>query len=486
MPNFYPERPTANNWQFLGDALGQAGNVVHGLDLNLQEAGKNQFEQTQKANLLQDMVEMRIARKKEQERLDWEFQQKKDEEAKGEEARKEINGLIQKGVRVPGASNIIPPKSQMVEGPTALQDEIPTPMVGYHNPNEVTTPGRVETAPDTYRKAGPDDFNEALFRNEQLSGKDYSTSLDPYKNDPMARAYAVQMGKDKANISPNRDVALMAVRKFILGQKAAKKPISKSDLDNAALGADETGMISSDPAYQALVKNYSTDEAVATANKPLEVADPQEVALVAKDLASGAITMQQMRNLTGIGSKGNKTRLAIYQQARQINPDFNAAEFEKSFKAYENVGNQKAIAQINAVRPNIDTIMEMSDKVKRFGMPKVNSMIMAGKYAIGDQSVTTLEEMQHALADELGTALSRSGNFSDAKLALARDLLHTDISEDNFRSNMELLKHMLDNNEKAIKAPMGVYGDGAPKAGPAAGGSQEWVRGADGVLRPKK
>lgn len=61
MPKYYPERPTANAWQFLGDTLGQAGNVVHGLDVNLQE-------QEQKSNLLQDMVERRIQRQNEEAR----------------------------------------------------------------------------------------------------------------------------------------------------------------------------------------------------------------------------------------------------------------------------------------------------------------------------------------------------------------------------------------------------------------------------------
>jgi hypothetical protein len=478
MPLMIPDRPTRNPFQDAGDALLQAG---------------------QQSNLLADMVDRRLQRRREMEiqdaeekRKEWEQKQKEDEVAKSDKARMAIDELVNKGVKVPGSQTEIPATVEDVPGPWAparLPPSAPYDVPQYGLPTmPIEQPAQTVSTPDTYRPATPSDLNASLFANEQLSGKEYSASLDPYRNDPMARAYAATMGQNKAKESPNRDAALAAVRQLIFARKKDKKSISKSDLDMAALGADPTGQISSDPAYQALVKNYSTDEAVNNSNftRTSVASDPAQVAMLAKDLASGALTMQQMRALTGVGSKGNAVRLAVYQAAKSQNPDFNPAEFEKSFKAYESTSNQKALAQINAVKPNIDQIIDLSNQVKRTGMPAVNSLIASGRYAVGNTKVTSLEEMRHALSDELGSALSGAGTFSDAKLQLAKELLDTDISADNFASNMQLLKHMLDTREGAIKAPMGIYGDGSHIGGAGSSGKQKWVRDpATGQLRPQ-
>lgn len=481
----FPERPTANQFQFLGQALTQGGGVADKL-------GNDLMEQQKTSNLLADMVDQRIARRKQEAQADWEFTQKKDKDTKEETARKEINDLLQNGVKVPGVTSIIPPKTETFQGPIAPQDEIPTPMSNYKNPYEVTTPGRTETTADSYRPAAMADYQRAALPTE----------------DPATFV--------KNLVPPNKATALAAVKTYILQAKAAgNKMIKSSDLDAAALSGDPTGAILTDKEYNSFKKTYATDAQTQTAdtgsrnattaerraaiakqnadtyakkvanNQAVNLADPDNVEMIAQDLASGAIRLEKLPFLLGRGGQNSAARLQAYQRAKEINPDFNASEYEREFKAYENNGNQKALAQIAAVRPNIDTIIKMSADVPRMGMPAINKLIMSGRYAIGDKPVTTLDEMQHALADELGTALSRSGNFSDAKLNLARDLLHTDISEGNFASNMELLKHMLDNNEKAIRAPMGHYGTGGHKA-PAAGGVQQWERGPDGQLRPKQ
>lgn len=460
----FPERPTSNPFQLLGQGLTGAANILD--------------EEQKSSNLLKDMVDARIARKKDQAHQDWEFSQKKDQEAKEDAARKEINELIQKGVKVPGVDTVIPPKTENAAGPWAA-DRLPAaspydvPESGGFPTMPVTTPGRVESSPESYRPAAMADYQSAALPTE----------------DPATFV--------KNLVPPNKGAALTAVKTFILQAKASgNKMIKSSDLDAAALAGDPTGAILTDKDYNSFKKTYATDAQTQTAetgarnaetanrraniaqqnadnytkkvanNQAVDMSNPDNIEMIAQDLASGAIRLEKLPFLLGRGSQNSGARLKAYQRAKEINADFNPSEYEKEFKAYENNGNQKALAQIAAVRPNIDTMIKMSADVPRMGMPAVNKLIMNGRYAIGDTPVTTLQEMQHALADELGTALSRSGNFSDAKLALARDLLHTDISEGNFTANMELLKHMLDNNEKSIRAPMGHYGAGDGPAAP--------------------
>lgn len=467
----YPTRPQSpNGYQVLGTLLSQGGQLADQIDASQQadEDRKNRL-----ALLMQDMADKKAAA----EMLRIKAAREAADEAAKAKARADITGLMTNGVKVPGQTTTIPESTQTISSPSPdmldLQAGKPNPLLGYNaSPvlSQVTTPARTVVTPDSFRPATMEDYQKAV-----LPAEDPGTFV-------------------KNLTPPNKATAMASVASFIRSAKAAGNKIIKgSDLDAAALAGDPTSAILSDKQYMNLKKTYATDvqaqdsetkktnseTAVKRAgiaqqnadnyakrlsqNQTLNMANPDNIKMIAEDLADGSLRIEKLPFLLGRSDKNSGARLQAYQMAKQINPSFDPSEYEKEFKAYENNGNQKALAQIAAVRPNIDAIIKLSSDVPRLGMPAINAMIMKGTYAIGDTPVTTLEEMRHALADELGTALSRSGNFSDAKLALARDLLHTDVSAANFATNMELLKHMLDNNEKAIRAPMGHYGNGGGK-----------------------
>lgn len=463
----FPDRPTGNAWQLIGNSFNQGAGIVN--DLGTQQ------------NALQALVERRTQAALEQKRLerenaarDWELQQKQDDAANQDKSRANISDLLKNGVKGEGTQTTIPASTRNIGIPSSdISMQQPTsiggiaaPRLGY-SPSPITeiqTPEQTITTPGESRQANIADYQEAIL-----------PSVDP-------ATFVKNM------TPPNKSAAISAARQYILAAKAAGNTMIKgTDLDQAALAGDPSGTILLDKDYNNFKKAYATDSQAqnsATAqtnaqtaqkrvgisqqmadqyakrtsqNQQISTANPENIKMLAEDLADGSLRIDKLPFLLGRSDKNSGARLQAYQMAKQINPSFDPSEYEKEFKAYENNGNQKALAQIAAVQPNIDTMIKMSNDVPRLGMPLINKMIMNGKYAIGDTPVTTLEEMRHALADELGVALSRSGNFSDAKLALARDLLHTDISESNFASNMGLLKHMLDNNEKSIKAPMGHY-----------------------------
>jgi len=468
----FPTRPNIpNGYHIFGNLLNQGGQIAEQFDQSQQadEDRKNKL-----AMLMQDMADKKTAAAMLKVKADREAA----DEAAKVKARADISGLMTNGVPVPGSTTIVPESTQTVSGPSPdmqdLQAGRPNPMLGYNaSPilSQVTTPAKTIVTPDSFRPATMEDYQKAALPTE-----------DP--------------GTFVKNLTPpNKAAAMSSVASFIRTAKAAgNKIIKSSDLDAAALAGDPTSAILSDKQYLNLKKTYATDVQAQDSetkktnsetaikrtgiaqqnadsyakrlaqNQTVNMANPDNIKMIAEDLADASLRIEKLPFLLGRSDKNSGARLQAYQMAKQINPNFDPSEYEKEFKAYENNGNQKALAQIAAVRPNIDAIIKLSSDVPRLGMPAINDLIMKGKYAIGDTPVTTLEEMRHALADELGTALSRSGNFSDAKLALARDLLHTDVSESNFASNMELLKHMLDNNEKSIRAPMGHYG--APKGSP--------------------
>jgi hypothetical protein len=472
----YPTRPSnPNGFQILGTLLSQGGQLADQIDATQQadEDRKNRL-----ALLMQDMADKKAAA----EMLRIKAAREAADEAAKTQARADITGLMTNGVRVPGDTTTIPESTLTVSTSPDMQDlqsGRPNALLGYNAKpvlSQVTTPASTVVTPDTFRPATMEDYQKAI-----LPAEDPGTFV-------------------KNLTPPNKAAAMSSVASLIRFANTTKDKIIKgSDLDAAALAGDPTAAILSDKQYLNLKKTYATDvqaqdsetrktnsdTAIKRAgiaqqnadsyakrlaqNQTVNMANPDNIKMIAEDLADGSLRIEKLPFLLGRSDKNSGARLQAYQMAKQINPSFDPSEYEREFKAYENNGNQKALAQIAAVRPNIDAIVKLSNDVPRLGMPSVNAAIMKGKYLIGDTPVTTLEEMRHALADELGTALSRSGNFSDAKLALARDLLHTDISASNFATNMELLKHMLDNNEKAIRAPMGHYGNrsGNPGTSPA-------------------
>lgn len=463
----FPDRPTGNAWQLIGNSFNQGAGIVNDLATS-QNAMQALVERRTQAALEQKRLE------REQAARDWELQQKKDDDAKQEKARAVVSYLWENGVNNEAVKSVIPastrdigiPSSDVAMQPPASIGGTAAPQLGYRPTQipQIQTPEQTVTTPGESRPATIADYQQAIL--PTVDPATFVKNLTP----------------------PNKAAAISAARQYILTAKASGNAVIKgSDLDQAALAGDPSGAILLDKDYNTFKKAYATDvqaqnsttqQANATTaqkragisqqmadqyakrtsqNQQINTANPENIKMLAEDLADGSLRIDKLPFLLGRSDKNSGARLQAYQMAKQINPSFDPSEYEKEFKAYENNGNQKALAQIAAVRPNIDTMIKMSNDVPRLGMPAINSLIMKGKYVIGDTPVTTLEEMRQALADELGTALSRSGNFSDAKLALARDLLHTDISEANFASNMELLKHMLDNNEKSIKAPMGHY-----------------------------
>jgi hypothetical protein len=226
-----------------------------------------------------------------------------------------------------------------------------------------------------------------------------------------------------------------------------------------------------------------TNEANAKAakEKDLQKAEGANTDNLAKGLTTGDVTWDDFKSLMASrGAEGSAARLAVYNKAMALDPTFNPSEMEKSWKAYSNPANQKAVAQIENVKPNLDRLIDLSNQISRSGMPAVNKLIMLGKYQIGDRAVTNFKEMQHALADEIGTALSGSGQMTDAKLKLAQDMLQASPSDENYASNIKLIGHMLDTRKESIAKPMGVYAKrliaptvtaDAPAGQPAAAGS---------------
>ena len=110
---------------------------------------------------------------------------------------------------------------------------------------------------------------------------------------------------------------------------------------------------------------------------------------------------------------------------------------------------QKAKIAINAILPNIDKVVELSNQVNRVGVAGVDDLLQKAKVQIGNQSVTNFKEAQKLIADELGVALG-GGTMSDMKLQLGFDVTDPSVKPEVFASNMALVKTFLENRVDAL------------------------------------
>lgn len=146
--------------------------------------------------------------------------------------------------------------------------------------------------------------------------------------------------------------------------------------------------------------------------------------------------------------------------------------------------NRQTIA-IDALTPNIDKLIQLSDQNGRVNAPLLNKMIQQGEFQGADGTVTNMQELQGIIAEEAGRVFGGSAT-SDFKIKLGGSLVDLSLGQDNFRSNMGILKTAMDNKKRALNDAQGPYSpwhdEQATTGGTANDAVIKLVRGADNKL----
>lgn len=195
---------------------------------------------------------------------------------------------------------------------------------------------------------------------------------------------------------------------------------------------------------------------------------------VAADLASGALSFNDFNRL--YGARGGQTaalKQAIYQSARDINPDFNPTAFEAGQKMFTNPQIRQRMVAIDQLTPVVDRITALMDKSGNTDLPALNKLIQEGKFQFGSENASNLRQLQTLLGDEVGNALG-VGTGSDLKTRLGLDLVNPNLSPANFRAAMQQLKSTLQSRRSSLAQMMGPYGKATET--PESSGSGERVR----------
>lgn len=201
---------------------------------------------------------------------------------------------------------------------------------------------------------------------------------------------------------------------------------------------------------------------IPAAPKRGEIAPPLQLTeddmTYAKGLASGEMSPDfVIKSYSKFGQKGQQRIPAVVAMAKKINPALNVSQRELEFKWGSNAGATKTIAAANNALSNIDKIVKVSDQWARTGSPGLNSMIKYGQQQLGYKNATNISELQIAIGDEVAGVLGY-GTSSDLKTKLGIDLTNPNVSPENFRSNMGILKDLLATRGRTMAAPMGIYG----------------------------
>jgi hypothetical protein len=192
---------------------------------------------------------------------------------------------------------------------------------------------------------------------------------------------------------------------------------------------------------------------------------------IATDLASGDLTYGEFtRMLTARGSGPNVSalRMAIYDTARDLNPNFSPAQFEMGYKFATNPKVKQQVASINNVMSGVDDLLKISDRATRSGVPLLNSFLNKGGYAVSGKNYANLAIARKAFADELSGALGY-GSATDMSRAMGMDMTDPNLSPEDFRNAVQTVVVPFVQRKKAsLVGQMGVYGGGDASGGGSA------------------
>lgn len=209
-------------------------------------------------------------------------------------------------------------------------------------------------------------------------------------------------------------------------------------------------------------KKQEIEAAHATAVQKNNMLNPPEIKAgspqfkVAQDLAYGKLTMQQFARLYSYSRDAN-AKLALYQKATELNPNFDPAKFELGYKFAGNAKIRQQVSSADNAIALIPEAIDISDKATRLGSTALNKLIIKGGVAMGGKKYTDFSTMQTAFADEISGALG-FGSATDMTRELGLKMTDLSLSSPNFRSSMRIVGDFLEKKRGALVNQMGTYG----------------------------
>ena len=202
---------------------------------------------------------------------------------------------------------------------------------------------------------------------------------------------------------------------------------------------------------------------------------------LAQDLAYGKISMADFRAMYGRAASNADLKVALYDQARQLNPAFNPAAFEAGYKLASSPKVQQQLASLDNVIQAVPDLLKVSDDATRSKYPILNGLAIKGGIALGNQKYSNFDTAVTAFADELSGALGY-GSATDMSREMGFNMTQKNLGPDQFRSALQnIVVPFVNRKRSTLLNQMGPYGQ--PGMNPAADAAA--AAGGDSALSVK-
>jgi hypothetical protein len=204
---------------------------------------------------------------------------------------------------------------------------------------------------------------------------------------------------------------------------------------------------------------------------------------IAQDIAYGKLTMADFNRLYGRAASNAGVKTAIYDKARELNPNFNPATFEMGYKLASNPKVQQQLSSLDNVVKAAPDLIKASNDAARTGIPMVNRIVSKVGYNVGGKSYSNFHVAQIAFADELSGALGY-GSATDMSREMGINMTDGNLSPANFAAAInDVVLPFVERKRRAMLDQMGAYGQqGMNPAADAAAPALVFERDAKGNI----
>ena len=178
---------------------------------------------------------------------------------------------------------------------------------------------------------------------------------------------------------------------------------------------------------------------------------------IAQDLAYGTLTFAGFKALYSY-SRDVNAKTDIYMKARELNPNFDPAQFELGYKVASNPKMRQQVASMDNVLARANDLVSMSDNATRTGITSLNKIVEKGGIISGNTKYSNFHTAQVAFADELSGALG-FGSATDMSRQMGFNMTDESLTPEQFSSAMNnVVVPFINSKRDTLINQMGIYG----------------------------
>jgi hypothetical protein len=287
--------------------------------------------------------------------------------------------------------------------------------------------------------------------------------LETGKQDLDTRRMNLGMTRDWDTVLPKLDV----IKNKAIEKMAGTGTYTQTDLINK-MKSDVESYIAQNKPYLAqtpMYKTYIDDLGFHIPPQPsmasIVSAPPQKGAVEswAQQLANHEISVDQFAQNAANkirGQNGEKFARDVFARVKEIDPSVNPANLDIGFKQAKNAINNRTLGLINSVRPNLEKLMSLSDKIDRSGVKAVSKAALLASRQFTSEDLANFDKLKTLSVDEINNIFAPGGG-SNLSREMALQLIDETLPPAKFRSAMQTVIEAMDNRKAGLESLLRGY-----------------------------